>query len=132
MPRYLIVLIVMLAAPAGAEEADGEGAFYVKISRGLVINYGAPSINRLRFAKVGMSVRVSSGEASDAVEHHLPLLQDSMIMLLSGYAEDAMRTVRGKEKIRKSALKQMRELLQKEEGEPYVEDVLFDNFVVQR
>ena len=48
------------------------------------------------------------------VEDNLPLLQNSMIMLLSGHAEDKMRTVRGKEKIRKSALKQMRELLQEE------------------
>ena len=61
-----------------------------------------------------MSVSVQSGGASDAVEHHLLLLQNSMIMLLSGHAEDKMRTVRGKEKIRKSALKQMRELLQEE------------------
>ena len=115
MSHYLIVLFVLLANSAIAQESGDEGtALYVQISPGLVVNYGEPGINRLKFAKVGMSVRVQSGGASDAVEHHLPLLQNSMIMLLSGHAEDKMRTVRGKEKIRKSALKQMRELLQEE------------------
>ena len=128
---FYAVFLALLMPSAGAEEASG-ASLYVKISPGLVINYGAPSINRLKYAKVGMSVRVEDGAASDAVEHHLPALQDSMIMLLSGHPEDGIRTLRGKERIRKEALKRMRELLNREEGSPFIEDVLFDNFVVQR
>tara|TARA_B100000530_G_C15521794_1_gene314908 strand:- start:174 stop:359 length:186 start_codon:yes stop_codon:yes gene_type:complete len=43
-------------------------------------------------------------------------------------AEDALRVIRGREKMRKIALKQM---LAREEGDPCFEDVLFDNFVLQ-
>ena len=132
MYRLLVaVCAVFIVHTSAAEESGGE-ALCVKITPGLVINYGAPSINRLKYAKVGMSVRVGDAEASDVVEHHLPALQDSMVMLLSAHPEEGIRTVKGKERIRKEALKRMRELLNREEGAPLIEDVLFENFVVQR
>ena len=53
-------------------------------------------------------------------------------MLLSAHPEEGIRTVKGKERIRKEALKRMRELLNREEGAPLIEDVRFENFVVQR
>ena len=127
MYRLLVaVCAVFIVHTSAAEESGGE-ALYVKITPGLVINYGAPSINRLKYAKVGMLVRAGDAEASDVVEHHLPALQDSMVMLLSAHPEEGIRTVKGKE-----ALKRMRELLNREEGAPLIEDVLFENFVVQR
>ena len=132
MYRLLVAVCAVFIVHTSAVEESGGEALYVKITPGLVINYGAPTINRLKYAKVGMSVRVGDAEASDIVEHHLPAMQDSMVMLLSAHPEEGIRTVKGKERIRKEALKRMRELLNREEGAPLIEDVLFENFVVQR
>jgi len=68
MARILVILFALLGPAAGAEYADdASGWLYVKISPRLVIKYGETSINRLRYAKGGMSIRVSEDDASDAL-----------------------------------------------------------------
>ncbi len=127
------IIALLLSLPVvGALAEEGGGPVFVRITSGVVINYGAPSINRLKFAKVGLSVQVGSIESSEIVEYHLPLLKDSIIMMLSGYPEVQIRSAKGKEAIRVAALEKMQTLMEREEGDPVIEEVLFDNFVIQR
>ena len=44
---------------------------------------------------------------------------------------DAMSNVEAKEKLRQEALKQVQQVLENEEGRPVVEDLLFNNLIVQ-
>lgn len=127
------IIALLLSLPVvGALAEEGGGPVFVRITSGVVINYGAPSINRLKFAKVGLSVQVGSIESSEIVEYHLPLLKDSIIMMLSGYPEVQIRSAKGKEAIRVAVLEKMQTLMEREEGDPVIEEVLFDNFVIQR
>jgi len=42
-----------------------------------------------------------------------------------------MSNVEGKEKLRQEALKQLQQVMNDEEGKPIVEDLLFNNLIVQ-
>ncbi|MCF4987328.1 flagellar basal body-associated FliL family protein, partial [Pseudomonas syringae] len=44
---------------------------------------------------------------------------------------DSMSSAEAKENIRQEALKQVQRVMNDEEGKPIVEDLLFNNFIVQ-
>jgi flagellar basal body-associated protein FliL len=53
-------------------------------------------------------------------------------MLLSRQDESTVSSSSGRETIKVEALAEMREILEREEGEGHIDDVMFTNFVVQR
>lgn len=148
--RVLVLLLAMLAAPAlDAAEArlapedvepapvvvpvgDQEEVRYVPLQPSFVANFGVSDNGRLQFVRADISVRVSSQEAVSAVLYHLPALRNALVMLLSRQDEATVSTGAGREGMREQALSEMRAILEAEEGEPFIEDVLFTNFIVQR
>ena len=44
---------------------------------------------------------------------------------------ESMSTVEGKEKLRQEALKQTQQVMNDETGKPVVEDLLFNNLIIQ-
>ncbi len=79
-----------------------------------------------------MTVRVSDKDAEYATRYHLPALRNRLVMLLSRQDESTVSSSYGRETIKAEALQELREVLQREEGEGYIEDLMFTNFVVQR
>ena len=67
-----------------------------------------------------------------AARYHLPALRNSLVLLLSRQDEVTVSTGSGREAIREEALVELRALLKTEEGQPYIDDLMFTNFVVQR
>ena len=60
MKRTFLIFLVLAASIATARgESD---AMYVKVAKAMVINYGEPSLSRLRYLKVGVDVRVESAD----------------------------------------------------------------------
>lgn len=141
---FLPVLLcgALLALPAGAADeevdgvagaaADGDEVRYVPLQPSFVTNFGDAASPKLQFVKADVSVRVSGQDAASAVRYHLPALRNSLVLLLSRQDESTVSTGTGREAIRAEALAELRAILEAEEGHPYLEDVLFTNFIVQR
>ena len=116
----------------GAAAADPEEVRYVPLQPSFVTNFGDAGNGRLKFVKADVSVRVSSSAAAAAARYHLPALRNAIVLLLSRQDESTIATGSGREAIRAEALAELRGILEAEEGEPFIEDVLFTNFIVQR
>jgi len=139
MFRILWLSLWVLAAPvAYAAEQDataGGGAgevHYVPLKPSFVTNFGAPDDGRLYFVRADVSVRVADRDGIQAAVYHLPALRSTLVLLLARQDEASVSTSGGRDAIRAEALAEMRAILEAEEGEPYIEDVLFTNFIVQR
>ncbi|MAT83013.1 MAG: flagellar basal body-associated protein FliL [Gammaproteobacteria bacterium] len=141
--KAAIVALAAWLAAAGAlaqeaEAGDGEAAAdpdevrYVPLQPSFVTNFGDAGNGRLKFVKADVSVRVSSSDAAAAARYHLPALRNAIVLLLSRQDESTIATGTGREAIRAEALAELRGILEAEEGEPFIEDVLFTNFIVQR
>lgn len=143
--RTIITLWLTLAAPGLAAEQSppaGPGADpalvdqaevrYVPLDPSFVANFGGSDNGRLQFLRAEVSVRVDSQEASAAVLYHLPALRHALVMLLSRQEEASVSTSTGREALRSEALAELRAILEAEEGKPYIQDVLFTDFIVQR
>jgi flagellar FliL protein len=129
----LMVLALLLPAAAMAEEAK-EGApkvAYISLSPPFVGNYALDGGPRLRVYKADVALRVTGDEAAKAVKHHEPLIRNQLVALFTQQTVDNMSNVEAKEHLRQEALKQVQQVLEAEEGKPIVEDLLFNNLIVQ-
>ena len=134
-----IALLLALSLPftalasGGGEEAEGENAVpkvaYYSLVPALVGNFGAGP--KLKFFKADIALRVTGTAAEEKVEHHEPLIRNQLVMLFSQQTEASMGNQDAKETLRREAHKQVQDVLKQEEGKPYVEDLLFNNLIIQ-
>ncbi|MDD1012451.1 flagellar basal body-associated protein FliL [Pseudomonas rubra] len=129
----LMVLALMLPMAAMAEEAkEGEPKVsYISLSPPFVGNYALDGSPKLRVFKADVALRVNSDAAAAAVRHHEPLIRNQLVALFTQQNLEAMSNVEAKEKLRQEALKQVQQVLESEEGKPTVDDLLFNNLIVQ-
>ena len=129
----LLALSLPLAAYAAEDEEAKEGAApavaYVSLYPALVGNFGEGP--KLKFFKADISLRVTGADVEAQVKHHDPLIRNQLVMLFSQQTEEAMAAAGSRETLRAEALKQVQEVLTQEEGKPLVEDLLFNNLIIQ-
>ncbi|HEK1686584.1 TPA: flagellar basal body-associated protein FliL [Pseudomonas putida] len=129
----LMVLAVMLPVAAMAEESkEGQPKVaYINLSPPLVGNYALDGGPKLRVYKADVALRVTGDTAAAAVKHHEPLIRNQLVALFTQQGVDNMSNVEAKEALRQEALKQVQQVMETEEGKPIVEDLLFNNLIVQ-
>ena len=130
----LAAVTLIVAAPVDAEETIvvQETVRYVELKPTFVTNFGVSDTGHLRYIKADVTVRVMTNDAEYAARYHLPALRDRIVLLLSRQDESTVSSAAGRETIKAEAMQELREVLEREEGEGYIEDLLFTNFVVQR
>jgi len=129
----LMVLALTLPMAAMAEEAkEGEPKVsYISLTPPFVGNYALDGGPKLRVFKADVALRVNSDAAATAVKHHEPLIRNQLVALFTQQNLESMSNVEAKEKLRQEALKQVQQVLENEEGKPLVDDLLFNNLIVQ-
>lgn len=133
----LMGLALSLPITAVANEAakEGEGAApkvaYISLTPPFVGNYALDGSPRLHVYKADIALKVTGAEAEAAVKHQDPLIRNQLVALFAQQTVDSMTGVEAKEKLRQEALKQVQQVMNDEEGKPVVEDLLFNNLIVQ-
>ncbi len=141
-PRLLITFLALaslgfaspwaIAEDSEAEDVQGEDTRYVELKPTFVTNFGPTNTPRLMYIKTDVALRVAGADGEEAAERHFPALRNALVLLLSRQSEAAVSTGESRESIRQSAIEELNEILASEEGKPYVRDLLFTNFIVQR
>ena len=141
--KVLIALLLALSLPftalanEGKKEGEGEGKdaapkiIYVGIVPALVGNYGASVNGKMKYYKADIALKVTGSEAEEKVKYHEPLIRNQLVQLFSQQTDESLGSMDAKEKLRQEALKQVQQVLEQEEGKPYVEDLLFNNLILQ-
>ncbi|MFJ4144495.1 flagellar basal body-associated protein FliL [Pseudomonas sp. NPDC089734] len=130
----LLALLMPVMAQAQEEAKEGEGepkAAYVSLTPPFVGNYALDGGPKLRVYKADIALRVTGADAQAAVKRNDPLIRNQLVALFTQQTVDTMSSAEAKEKIRQEALKQVQQIMTSEEGKPIVEDLLFNNFIVQ-
>ena len=107
-------IAVLPALASGGGPKVAEGVNYIAIEPALVVNYGGPG--KARFIKAELSIRTETGADATEVIHHLPLVRDRLVSILSAQTEEAISTAEGKEYLRVYALAEINKALLKVEG----------------
>jgi flagellar basal body-associated protein FliL len=125
-----ITAIVPVPVAAKGPEGGGSGkpSVYYAIDPPLVVNFEDGSA--VRFLQITMEVMAHDEKAIESVQKNIPLIRNNLLLLMSNRNYQSMMSREGKEKLRQEALAEVR-AVQKKEGGPDVDDVLFTSFVVQ-
>lgn len=110
----LLLAMPTLAAGGGAKMA--EGVNYIPLEPPLVVNYGGPG--KARFIRVELSLRAENAVDATEVMHHLPLIRDRLVSILSAQTEEVVSSAEGKEYLRVYALAEINKALLKVAGHP--------------
>jgi flagellar basal body-associated protein FliL len=126
--KIRVVVPVAAAAHGGEEGGAAKAAVYYAIDPPLVVNFEDGSV--VRFLQITMEVMAHDQKAIDSVQKNIPLIRNNLLLLMSNRNYQTMMSREGKEKLRGEALAEIR-AVQKKEGGPDVDDLLFTSFVVQ-
>ncbi|MGE8176271.1 flagellar basal body-associated protein FliL [Pseudomonas fluorescens] len=130
----MLMLALSLPVAAMAEEAkEGEApkVTYISLTPPFVGNYGLDGTPKLKVYKADVALRVTGDEAVKAVKANEPLIRNQLVALFSQQTTEAMNNVEAKEKLRQEALKQTQQVMNDETGKPMVDDLLFNNLIIQ-
>jgi flagellar FliL protein len=130
----LLILALTLPMAALAEEAkDGDApkVSYISLTPPFVGNYGLDGTAKLKVYKADIALRVTGPEAAAAVKANDALIRNQLVALFTQQTNESMSSIDGKEKLRQEALKQTQQVMNDETGKPMVEDLLFNNLIIQ-
>ena len=134
MKAWVLMLLALSLPVMAQEEAKEEGppkAAYVSLTPPFVGNYALDGGPKLRVYKADIALRVTGADAEAAVKRNDALIRNQLVSLFTQQTVDSMSSAEAKENIRQEALKQVQRVMNDEEGKPVVEDLLFNNFIVQ-
>jgi flagellar protein FliL len=103
-------------------------AIYHKLNQ---LTVGLQTPGRQRFLQVSITVMSRDQAAIEGVQNHIALIENRLNMLLGGEVFEELQTNEGRELLRQKVLAAIQEILQQEIGQPGVEQVYFENFVMQ-
>lgn len=101
--------VLSVSANEGGGDAFKDGINYLPIKPPLVVNYGGTG--KIKYIKAEISLRVEDKTRAEEVAHHMPLVRDTLIMLISSVTDEQMASGEGKEKMRQDALHKLNEVL---------------------
>ena len=116
-------------AAAAAPEPVKQPAIYFPLKPPIIVNFQARG--RQRFLQAEVTLMARENQVIEAIELHMPMIRNSLVLLFSGQIYDELQTAEGKELLRQQALEELQALLQQEIDRPGIEQVLFTNFVMQ-
>lgn len=109
----LLITLPVLASGGGAKGA-AEGINYIPLSPPLIVNYGGPG--NARYIKAELSIRSENATDANTVTHHLPLIRDRLVAVLSAQTDEIVSSVEGKEYLRRYALAEINTALLQVQG----------------
>lgn len=124
-----LFLFSLFINPCYAEKANSSRAVYFKIEPDVVVNYG--DTGPLRFIRTEISLRLVDVQATSVIRKHKAYIRNNIILFLSAQTPEIIKDPASRQGLRKQLLTEIQELMKELEGETYVNQLYFTNFIVQ-
>ncbi|MDO6619665.1 MULTISPECIES: flagellar basal body-associated protein FliL [unclassified Shewanella] len=131
MAKYLFAVLVALFFFPNAHSADDKatGNFaYYGFEPDIVTNY-ISNRKKLGFVKISVELMVKDPKQLQQIEHHDPLLRAAIVEVLGNQPEDKVKSLTGREDIRRACFETVNRLLEAETGEQSVVNLLFTKYL---
>ena len=124
-----------LAAEEEPEEEDADEeeviapALYTALDPPFVVSFDQE--DGARYLQLTLQAMARDEETIAAVKQHAPAIRNSVLFMLSGYELEVLSTQAGKEQLRLELRGAANEILEKNGGEPGIEELYFTSLVIQ-
>lgn len=131
MKKLVSILLILLATSMQVYAADenplDEYAYY-GFEPEIVTNY-ISNRKKLGFVSISVELMVKSPEDLIALEHHDPLLRSAIVEILGNQSEEKIKSLTGREEIRRECYDTVNRLLEVETGKTPVVNLLFTKYL---
>ncbi|USD65396.1 flagellar basal body-associated protein FliL [Vibrio sp. SCSIO 43136] len=129
--KLLLILAVLLPFSAHAEEEKAGPQFsYYTLQPDLTTNFHTTG-KKLGYLQVRIDIMVNDPTYVPMLEQHNPLIRDAIVETLGQQSEDMVRSLSGREDLRKLLIDELNELLLAETGKTVISDLLFTKYLYQ-
>ncbi|MBR9789933.1 MAG: flagellar basal body-associated protein FliL [Vibrionaceae bacterium] len=129
--QTIFALTMLISTPTWAEtEQTGPQLAYFTLEPDLTTNFYTNG-KKLGYVQVRIDIMVMSQRDLAIVEHHQPLIRDAIIELLGKQTEDTIKSLSGREGLRKTLVTRLNETLLPETGKTIIADLLFTKYLYQ-
>ena len=118
------------AAPEEKPEKPAEPAIYTPLDPPFVVSFNDEA-GDTRFIQLTLQAMARSEKTIEAIKTHAPAIRNAFLFLMSGYKVEELSTLEGKEKLRGAMLKSANDIMEKNTGEPGIEELYFTSLVIQ-
>ncbi|MDN3680192.1 flagellar basal body-associated protein FliL [Vibrio tapetis subsp. quintayensis] len=131
LAKILLVFIAFISFPSMAEEeATGPKFAYYTLQPDLTTNFHT-SGKKLGYLQVRIDIMVNDTTFVPLLEQHNPLIRDAVVDMLGRQTEDVVKSLSGREELRKKMIDQLNEILLAETGKTLIADLLFTKYLYQ-
>ena len=95
----------------------------------IITNYIGQSNKKLGYVRITVDLMLNDMSTIAIVEHHTPLLRDAIVEILSKEPEEKIKSLTGREEIRKRCAEKLKTLLKQETGQEIIREVLFTKYL---
>lgn len=125
-------LMLGTVAASAQEAAMPPPAFvYVGLEPEIVTNFATTNDGRLGYVRVQVEVVLEDPAYMSFIDQHMPLLRSTVIEIFGQSSGDIVRSLTGREKIRRTIRRRFDELMLRETGETFINDVIFTKYIRQ-
>lgn len=145
---FIIVGILLVGASVGAtlfflggdkggDAAEGEAdagpaidlsAQYFSLDK-MTVNFSQQG--PARFLQLEIQVMARDEAIFSAIQDHMPVVRNDLLLLLAGQSSSVLATLEGKEQLRAAVLEAINKILKEQAGSEGIEAVYFTSFVMQ-
>ncbi len=125
-----IVFSILFSSLVTAEEDTGPQFAYFTLEPDVTTNFFTNG-KKLGYIQVRIDVMVSSSADLPLIERHQPLIRDAVVELLGKQSEDTIKSLAGREDLRKTLVEQLNNTLLPETGRTIIADLLFTKYLYQ-
>lgn len=134
LTRAILCLLLLLSfshSPLFGQEAPRKNFAYFSLEPDIVTNYLGSNAKKLGYVRVTVELMLDDAGYLEAAEHHAPLLRAAVIDIFGRQPEEKVKSLTGREDIRRNCLEQLRGLMKKETGNEMLKDVIFTKYLYQ-
>lgn len=126
---FLAITLLFSASSFAEEESEPELAYFT-LEPDLTTNFYTKG-KKLGYIQVRLDIMVANNKDLATIEHHQPLIRDAVIELLGKQNEETIKSLSGREDLRKTLVEHLNKILLPETGKTLIADLLFTKYLYQ-
>ncbi|MEC6797602.1 flagellar basal body-associated FliL family protein [Photobacterium sp. S4TG1] len=111
-------------------ESTQSGITYYTLTPDIITNYVINGA-RLGYIRLQVDLMLFDNNQLANIEHHAPLIRDSIISIINQQPEQQIKSLAGREKIRQLSKQKINQLLVAETGDAAINELLFTKYLYQ-
>ena len=125
----LFLLLFGFNSTVFAQETVANNYAYFGLEPDIVTNYLGSNARKLGYVRVTIELMLEDISHLEAAEHHSPLMRATAIEIFGRQSEEKVKSLTGREDIRRSCLENLRKVMKKETGSEMIKDVIFTKYL---